>query len=64
MSGGSQHWRRRAEELRTLADHLHDQKASLAMRRLAQDYERRAEAPTSQKKLHGSVTYDRNRPPD
>ena len=36
------HWRARAEEARTLADQMHDDKSRKTMLRIAADYERLA----------------------
>ena len=38
----AEHWRKRAEEVRTLADDMKDEKSKEAMLKVANDYERLA----------------------
>jgi hypothetical protein len=38
-----EHWRKRAEEMRSLADDINDEKTKQTMLRIAADYERLAE---------------------
>ena len=47
-----EHWRQRAEEIRTLADDMKDEISKQMMLRIAQDYERLA--ARAQQRLKGS----------
>jgi hypothetical protein len=51
-----QHWRRRAEETRTLADQLTDAEAKRKMLKIAEDYETLAIRAQQRLRHHSSAT--------
>ena len=51
-----QHWRRRAEEARTLADELTDADAKCKMLKIAEDYETLAIQAVQRLRHHSSAT--------
>jgi hypothetical protein len=51
-----QHWRRRAEEARTVAEQLADPEAKRTMARIAADYERLAERAELRARKESSAT--------
>jgi pyruvate-formate lyase len=51
-----QYWRRRAEEVRTLADELTDPEAKRKMLKIAEDYETQARRPKQRLRHHSSAT--------
>ena len=55
------HWRARAEEARTLADQMGDEKSKQTMLRIAADYERMAEHAADRSRLRSKHAEDRAR---
>jgi hypothetical protein len=51
-----QYWRRRADEVRTLADELTDPEAKRKMLKIAEDYETLARRPEQRLRHHSSAT--------
>jgi hypothetical protein len=50
-----EHWRKRAEEARTLANQMNDETAKQTMLSIAADYDRLAERPKHEQKVPGLV---------
>jgi len=56
VSSDPQHWRRRAEEARTLADELTDPDAKCKMLKIAEDYEKLSMQAAQRLRHHSSAT--------